>query len=343
MQGLIEFIKTLGPTRLAAMAAVTAALIGFFAFLIMRVTAPVMVPLFTDLALEDSAAIIRELEREAVPYEIRNDGSIVMVPKDRVSQLRIRLAEGGLPKSGGIGYEIFDKSDALGSTSFIQNINRLRALEGEIARTIRSLDRVQAARVHLVLPERTLFARDQAEPSASIVLKLRGGLEAQQVRAIRHLVASAVTGLKAERVSIVDDTGKLLADGAAEDAGTGTAADERKASYERRLRDQIETIVSSVVGPGRARVELTAEFDFNRITQTSERFDPDTRVLRSTQTKEESSGSADPGGQVTVANELPGAQTNAGNGREATRKTEETANYEVSRTTKTEVRRRRPD
>ncbi len=337
MQGLIEFIKTLGPTRLAAMAAVTAALIGFFAFLIMRVTAPVMVPLFTDLALEDSASIIRELEREAVPYEIRNDGSIVMVPKDRVSQLRIRLAEGGLPKSGGIGYEIFDKSDALGSTSFIQNINRLRALEGEIARTIRSLDRVQAARVHLVLPERTLFARDQAEPSASIVLKLRGGLEAQQVRAIRHLVASAVTGLKVERVSIVDDTGKLLADGAAEDAGTGTAADERKASYERRLRDQIETIVSSVVGSGRARVELTAEFDFNRITQTSERFDPDTRVLRSTQTKEESAGSADPGGQVTVANELPGAQTNGGNGREATHKTEETANYEVSRTTKTEV------
>jgi flagellar M-ring protein FliF len=337
LQGLIEFIKSLGPTRLAAMAAVTVALTGFFAFLIMRVTAPIMVPLFTDLALDDSAAIVKELERDAVPYDLRDDGAVIMVPKDRVSQLRIKLAGGGLPRSGGVGYEIFDKSDALGSTSFLQNINRVRALEGEIARTIRSLDRVQAARVHLVMPERALFARDQAEPSASIVLKLRGQLEAQQVRAIRHLVASAVTGLKPARVSIVDEAGRLLADGAADDGGAGTAADERKAAFERRLRDQIEAIVSSVVGAGRARVELTADFDMNRITQTSETFDPDSRVLRSTQTKEESSGAADASGQVTVANELPGGQPNAAGTRDTSKKTEEIANYELSRTTKTEV------
>src|SRR4029077_13254159 len=116
-----------------------------------------------------------------------------------------------------VGYEIFDKSDALGTTSFVQNINHLRALEGELSRTIKALDRVQAARVHLVLPERPLFSRDKAEPSASIVLKVRGQLEAQQVRAIRHLVASAVNGLKPERVSIVDEAGRLLADGATGD------------------------------------------------------------------------------------------------------------------------------
>ena len=337
MRSLVDFVKTLGPTRLAAMGAVTVALIGFFALLIMRVTAPVMVPLFTDLSLEDSSAIIKDLERQAIPYEMRSDGAILMVPKDRVSRLRMKLAEGGLPKGGGIGYEIFDKSDVLGSTSFVQNINHLRALEGELARTIRALDRVQFARVHLVMPERTLFARDQAEPSASIVLKVRGQLEAQQVRAIRHLVASAVNGLKATRVSIVDETGRLLANGAADDLTVGSVSDERKTGFERRMRDQVEAIVSSVVGPGRARVELTADFDFNRITQTSERFDPEGRVLRSTQTKEESSNAVDPAGQVSVANELPGAQPNATAGRDTTKKSEEIANYEVSRTTKTEV------
>ena len=217
MQGLLEFVKTLGAPRIAAMGAVTIALVGFFAFLMLRVTAPQMTPLFTDLPLGDSAAIVKELDREGVPYELRNDGGIIMVPKDRVARLRMELAESGLPKGGGVGYEIFDKSDALGTTSFVQNINNLRALEGELARTIRGIDRVQAARVHLVMPERPLFSRDKVEPSASIVLKVRGALEPQQVRAIRHLVATAVTGLRPQRISIVDEQGQLLADGAGDD------------------------------------------------------------------------------------------------------------------------------
>src|SRR5216117_2261935 len=193
------------------MVAVTAALIGFFAFVIMRVTTPQMTTLFTDLSVEDSAGIVKDLERQGIQFELRNEGTIIMVPKDKVTRLRMKLAEGGLPKGGGVGYEVFDKSDALGTTSFVQNINHLRALEGELARTIRAIDRVQAARVHLVLPERPLFARDKAEASASIMLKVRGALEPQQVRAIRHLVASAVNGLKPERVSIVDEAGRLLA------------------------------------------------------------------------------------------------------------------------------------
>src|SRR5688572_23716273 len=216
------------------MGAVTIALAGFFAFLIMRVTAPQMTTLFTDLSVEDSAAIIKDLERQAIPYEMRNEGATLMVPKERVARLRMKLAEGGLPKGGGVGYEIFDKSDALGATSFIQNINHLRALEGELARTIRALDRVQAARVHLVLPERPLFSREKVEPSASIVLKVRGALDPQQVRSIRHLVASAVNGLKPQRVSVVDETGRLLADGSADATPGGVTADERKAAFEKR-------------------------------------------------------------------------------------------------------------
>jgi flagellar M-ring protein FliF len=330
-----------------AMAAVAVALIGFFAFLILRVTAVPMTPLFTDLSFEDSSAIIRDLERQAIPYQTRNDGAIILVPKDAVTRLRMKLAESGLPKGGGVGYEIFDKSDALGATNFVQNINHLRALEGELARTIRSIDRVAAARVHLVLPERPLFSRERQEPSASIVLKLRGSLEAQHVRAIRHLAASAVNGLKPGRVSIVDETGRLLADGADDNlSGLGSGADERKLAFERRMRENVENIVSSVVGPGRARVQLTADFDFNRITQTTDKFDPEGRVVRSSQTREETLASSEgKEGQVTVGNELPGAQANRqqqqqggeGGNKSDNRKSEEIVNYEISRTTKTEV------
>jgi flagellar M-ring protein FliF len=348
VQGLLEFAKTLGAPRIAAMAAVTLALVGFFAFLILRVTAPQMTPLFTDLSYEDSSAIVKELERQGVAYELRNDGGTVMVPKERVARLRMSLAGEGLPKGGGVGYEIFDKSDALGTTSFIQNINNLRALEGELARTIRGLDRVAAARVHLVLPERPLFSRDKVEPSASIVLKVHGALEPQQVRAIRHLVASAVNGLKPQRVSIVDETGRLLADGTGNDEFGDVTADERRASFERRLRDQVEAIVSSVVGPGRARIQVSADFDFNRITETSDKYDPEGRVVRSSQTREETSATESRDNQVTVGNEIPGGgnqrQQQQGAApdanappRDQNRKSEEIVNYEISKTTKTEV------
>ena len=339
VQGFFDFVKSLGAARLAAMGAVTLALVGFFAFLMVQMTTPTMVPLFTDLAVDDSASIIKELDRQAIDYKLKNDGAIILVANDKVARLRRKLAEGGLPKGGGVGYEIFDKSDALGATSFIQNINHLRALEGELSRTIRSLDGVEAARVHLVLPERPLFSRDKAEASASIVLKVRGRLTPSQVRAIRHLVASAVNGMKPERVSVIDESGRLLADGAkSEDQLSGAAVDDRKTAYENRLRREVETIVSSVVGPGRARVQITADFDLNRITQTSDKFDPDSRVVRSSQTREEQSATGGKeGGAVSVSNELPGAQGSNNGARDQNRKSEEVVNYEISRTTKTEV------
>ena len=184
MQGLVEFVKTIGAPRLAAMCAVTLALVGFFVFLILRVTTPQMSPLFTDLTFDDSAAIVKELDRQGVPYELRNDGNVIMVAQDRVAKLRMGLAEGGLPKGGGVGYEIFDKSDALGTTSFVQNINSVRALEGELARTIRSIDRVQDARVHLVIPERPLFSRDKARRNG--IDRPEGARHARATAGSRH-------------------------------------------------------------------------------------------------------------------------------------------------------------
>jgi len=343
LQGFFDFVKSLGAARMAAMAAVTLALIGFFSFLMIRMTAPQMVPLFTDLSIDDSASIIKDLDRQGIPYTLKDNGAIIMVPTERVTRLRMTLAESGLPKGGGVGYEIFDKSDALGATSFIQNINRLRALEGELARTIRSLDRVESARVHLVMPERPLFSRDKVEATASIVLRVRGSLAAQEVRAVRHLVASAVKGLRPERVSVIDESGRLLADGAGDPNDLASVgADERKIAYENRLRREIEDIVTSVVGPGRARVQISADFDVNRITQTSDKFDPDSRVVRSSQIREEQSASGNSvGGQVSVGNELPGSdtpkQSSLNTNNDQTRKTEEIVNYEISRTTKTEV------
>jgi flagellar M-ring protein FliF len=346
VQNLVEFAKSLGAPRIAAMGAVALALIGFFAFLILRVTAPDMTPLFTNLTLDDSAAIAKELDREGVSYELRGQGDVILVPKDRVARLRMGLAESGLPKGGGIGYEIFDKSDALGTTSFVQNIDAVRALEGELARTIRTLDSVEDARVHLVMPERPLFSRDKVEPSASIVLRVRGALQPGQVRAIRHLVATAVNDLRPQRISIVDEAGNLLADGASDDPNGGIGADERQIAFENRLRKQVEGIVTSIVGPGHSEVQVNADFDFNRITQTSDKFDPDGRVVRSSQTREETSDTGQGNSnEVTVGNEIPqAAQTQtpataqaAPSPRDASRKTEETVNYEISKTTKTEV------
>jgi flagellar M-ring protein FliF len=341
VQAFVDFLKSLGAARLTAMVAVTLTLIGFFAFVIIRMSGPQLVPLFTDLSIDDSASIVKELDRQGIEYQLKSNGSVIMVPGEKVGRLRISLAESGLPKSG-VGYEIFDKSDALGATNFIQNINHLRAMEGELARTIRSIDGVLAARVHLVLPERPLFTRDKVDASASIVLRLRGQLQPQQVRAIRHLVASAVNGLKPDHVSVVDETGQLLADGAGPaNLMEGGNLDDKKGAYETRMRKQVEDIVSSIVGPGHARVQVTADFDYHRITQTSDQFDPDSRVVRSSQTRDDQSATADnkEAGPVSAANQLPGniKDDANGNARDQSHKTEEIVNYEISRVTKTEV------
>ena len=340
MNGAIEFLTRLGPARLAMMGAVTLALVGFFGFVIVRVSQPSMGVLFSDLSPQDAGAIVRDLDARNIRYEARGDGQTILVPKSDLARIRMDLAGKGLPAGGGVGYEIFDKGDAFSSTSFVQGINHLRALEGELSRTIRTIGRVQAARVHLVIPERRLFERDREPPRASIVLKLRGELEAGQIRAVRHLVASAVEGLKPERVSIVDERGRLLADGAQSDASSaGLAADEKQATVERRLRTQVEEIVAGVVGAGRARVQVAAELDLNRVESRSETFDPESKVVRSTQTRAESQVAGNSEGAVSVGNELPGAgaQSGAAPTRDASNKNEEVVNYEISRTTRTEV------
>ncbi len=342
VNGLLDQFRRFGAARLAAMLAVTLALIGFFAFVMLRMSQPAMGVLFAELSSQDVSAIVKDLDTRGIKYELRGDGQTILAPRADVPKLRLELAGKGIPSGGGVGYEIFDKGDAFSSTSFVQNINHLRALEGELSRTIRSIGRVQAARVHLVIPERRLFERDREPPRASIALKLAGELDNAQVRAIRHLVSSAVDGLKPERVSIVDERGRRLADGAQGEQGmVGVALDERQGAIERRIKAQVDDIVASIVGPGRARVQVSATLDSNRIESRSETFDPESKVIRSSQNRTEASASNEQREGVTVGNELPGAQQNQGQQqgqqRDTSSKNEEVVNYEISRTTRTEV------
>jgi len=344
VNGFTEFLKTLGPARILSLGLVAAGLIGFFAFVGMRVSETPMSLLYSDLSQEDASQIITELEAQQIPYELRGDGTKIYVKQDVTLRLRMTMAERGLPTGGSVGYEIFDNTDALGTTSFVQNLNYLRALEGELARTIRAINRVKAARVHLVLPEREVFSRERRDPSASIIVRVAGEpLTRNQIRSIQHLTASAIDGLSPGNVSIVDEKGNLLASGAGgeEEGLLSTSLDERNIAYETRLQAQIAKIVESIVGPDGARIQVSAELDFNRITRTSDTFDPEGQVVRSTQTVEESNSSADgiSNDAVTVGNAIPnGTDGEGANGStDQANRTEETVNYEISRTTQTEV------
>jgi flagellar M-ring protein FliF len=348
LNNVTQFLNRLGLARVAAMGVVAVMLLGFFAFLIVRVSSPSMAPLYTDLSLDDSAAITKELQTMNIPFDLRGDGDAIMVPRDQIAAVRMTLAGDGLPSKGQVGYEIFDQQSTLGATSFVQNINNVRALEGELARSIDTLTRIRSARVHLVLPDHELFSRQQKDPSASIVLSVRGDLSSGEVRAIQHLVASAVEGLTPDRVAIVDDSGDLLASGESGDGASALTSDEdeRVITIEDRLETNIENMLNNVLGPGRARVEVNAELNLQRSTSTSQTFDPNNQVVHSTQTKSVASSSTGPGdnGAVTVSNALPGAAQSANNATGATTgngtaqqttTNDETTNYDNSVTTET--------
>jgi len=336
----MQSLQKVGPLRIvagfAALALAAALLFGLVSF-----SREDKALLFAELDTAEAGRIVQRLEQEAVPYDLRGDGTVIMVPRSRVAEVRLMLAADGLPSRGSVGYELFDEADPLGQTQFQQDINRLRALEGELARTIVSLDAVSSARVHLVLPERRLFERDRQDPSASILLKLSGGdIPSETVRAIRNLVAGAVPGLSPGKVTILDENGKLLA--AEEDETTpgaiAGAIEERKEAIEERIRQTVLDIVQGVVGPGNARVQVTADMDFNRVTEAKELFDPDGRVVRSTQSSEEKTVGEQIGGPASASNNVPdGSDFEETETAESSEKTTETVNYEISRTTRTEV------
>ena len=342
MNGFSNLLLKAGPTRLFAALGITAVAAALLFTLVLRMGGESKALLFAGVDMREAGAITQLLEQAEIEYELRGDGGSIYVPRSRVLDARMMVSAEGLPSRGSIGYEIFDEPDALGQTQFQQNINRLRALEGELARTIASLDGISSARVHLVLPERQLFARETEQPSASIVLGLRrDALAPGQVRAIRNLVASATPGLTTNRVTILDEAGRLLAAATNGEEGdvTGEGVDARQAAIEERIRRTVTDIVEGVVGAGNARVQVSAEMDFSRVSETSERFDPEGRVVRSTSTSESTASNAERAQGVSAGLNTPDAPAGAtGAGNQSSDNTsQETVNYEISRTTRTEV------
>ncbi|HUE64066.1 MAG TPA: flagellar basal-body MS-ring/collar protein FliF [Rhizomicrobium sp.] len=329
-----EFFKQVGAARFGVMAGVAAVLTAFFLYIAGAITEPPKTILFSGLESRDAAAVTTKLDGMAVKYDVK-DGGTILVPADQVTKLRMALAQDNLPAAG-VGYEIFDKSDAFGTTAFVQNINHQRALEGELARSMQTIEGIQTARVHLVIPERQIFSRDDQQPSASVVLRTAGRLDRGQVLAIQHLVAAAVAGLSPDRVAIVDDRGNLLA-GGDEKSGPDALArnqDEDTTNYENGLRQRIESIVASVVGANHVQVQVAADINYNHTQTTSEDYNPDTKVVRSTQTIEQnSSNTSGNSNAVSVANALPNAQAqnSSDNSKDTSGRTEETTNYEISK------------
>ena len=345
MNSFLETLKQLGPVRLGIMGGIMLALMTFFIFVSMRVSSPDYSLLYNDLSRPDSNAIAAKLEESEIKYQISEDGSRVTVPDTEVGRARMLLAEAGLPNGGSMGYEIFDEKSGFGTTNEVVNLNKVRALEGELARTISSLDPVRSARVHLVLPERELFSRESRSASASVAIGMRPGasLNNDQIMAIQSLVASAVPNLKPEKVSLIDQTGKLLARGdeAAENRAT-VKADEMRLKYEQRLIRAVEDMVGRIVGYGNVRANITADLNFDRVSTNEELFDPESQIARSSQTIEELNTERDASeSNVSVENNLPAVGNDlfvdAAPSLESSR-IEETTNFEISKTTRSMIR-----
>jgi flagellar M-ring protein FliF len=347
MGAILQLLKDLGPVRIGAIIGVTIAFIIGFVILAMRLSSPPKVSLYSELDLKESAQIVSSLEAKKIPYEIRNNGSQILVPEDKMLRLRMSLAQEGLPSKGSvIGYEIFDQGESFGASNFMQNVNLLRALEGELSRTIASMQDIEAARVHLVMPKRELFTRDRQEPSASVVLKIKGNkrLDKNQTNAISHLVATAVPGLDVNKITIVDSSGKPVKLGAQKPDDPGvvaSAADDYRAAYEGRLKSVIEDLLSRSVGEGKVIAHVSAEINFDRQVTNSEIFDPEGRVPRSVQTIEENETNEEKqqDGNVSVANNVPNSAANSAGNQSSNRssRVDETTNFEISKTIKNHV------
>ena len=349
-RGLAAFLaqmQALGPGRILALGLVAAGLLGLLAFIAFRAVEPRYALLFGGLEPADAAALVDRLEALGTPYRLSDAGDAVMVPAEEVGRLRMTLAQDGMPAGGVVGYELFDGANGFTTTDFLANVNLRRALEGELARTISSLREVRAARVHLVQPQRRLFQRESDPPSASVLLTLTGGasLDRRQVEGVRYLVASAVPGLDAARVTVMDDRGELLA--RAEDGSDSFLLDrteEYRRAYEERLRQKLVALLERSIGPGRVDAQVTAELDFDEVAVTEELFDPQGQVVRSTRTTEETTNrnETNPDGTVSVGNNLPAAQVQATAGatsQEQVERNEETVNYEISRKQRTQRKR----
>ncbi len=291
-----EFWGKLSTAQKILLIAVTIASIVGFTFLISWVREPEYGVLFSNLEPQDAGKIVERLKEKKINYRLESGGRTILVPKQNIYELRLQFASEGLPNSSIVGYEIFDKSN-IGVSDFVQKINYKRALEGELARTILQIDGIEAVRVHIVIPERTLFKEDQKQPTASVIVRLKQGakLSPDNVQSIAYLVASSVEGLEPQNVTILDSRGRLLSDNSNTDplAKISSKQYELKRSVEQYLADKVQSLLDAVLGSGNSIVKVDVELNFTQVEKTIEEYDPDKTVVRSEQTTQEKSSSVD--------------------------------------------------
>ena len=328
-------LRGLGARRLSALALigvaafVTTALAGYY------LSRPTMETLYSGLDRDDIAAIGTALREAGVPFDVNAESTVVLVPAGEAPAARMILAEKGLPRSGAVGNELYDKLGSLGLTSFMQDVTRLRALEGELARTIQMMRSVKAARVHIVLPDEGSFRRERQPASASVVIRTDGGDDRAAGQAIRHLVASAVPGMKLEDVTVLNVDGSLLAYGAdsVEKSPDNLLALEKEVSQQ--IRENVSRTLTPYLSAQNFQISVAARLNADK-TQTNETiYNPDSRVERSVRVTKEQQSSQNAAGEqpASVEANLPKPKTTGGESKQSndqTQKREELTNYEIS-------------
>lgn len=328
------------PVRLGIITVVVAAFFGLLAYIGTKAFSPDMGLLFSQTDPADGGRIIERLQSRSVPFEVQN-GTDIYVPSNEVARLRMELAEEGLPSGGTVGYELFDKNDMLGTTTAMMDLNHLRALEGELSKSIKTIQGVQSARVHLVLPKRELFSQTRTEASASVLLRMKTSsrLSASQAQSIQHLIAASVPNLLMERISIIDDRGNLLARGRDHNqTDAGGKREETQAQNEERLARAVEGLLEKTLGANKSRVEVHLEMDFDQITTSSTDYNPDGQVARSVSNRSEnnSSNESSTNDTVSVQNTLPDA--GGGGAKNQSQNQDENTQFEISTVNKTHVK-----
>lgn len=338
MEQVKGLIAQLGTKRLAIMGGVAALIMAALAMVALRGETSTMGFLYTDLDPAGAAAITEKLKAQNIPFELSADGTAVMAPVDKLAELRMAMA--GEKLGGKIGYDVLDQEQPFGVSASRAKLNETRAIEGELVRSIQSLDAISNARVHIVMPERAMFAAEARPATASVTVKTKGRLPGETIQAIRYLVSSAVPELSPESVSIVDQSGALLARAGEQGAAGGGSIDERQTQIESKMRQEIIALLEPIVGQGKVRAEVAAQIDRDATREESNVFDPDKQVIArqvtvesDDQSREESEDQA-----VTVGNQLPEAQeapvgAAAGDTRQQSRKeTSEDTTYANSST-----------
>ncbi|MDR3630928.1 MAG: flagellar basal-body MS-ring/collar protein FliF [Desulfocapsaceae bacterium] len=336
-KSLTTLIKEWPLSRKIATGAVVAISVALFAVLIIQARTADYQLLYANLNENDAAPIVNWLKAQRIPYQLKNDGKNIWVPSNQLYETRLSLASNGLPNGGGVGFEIFDKQ-SFALTDYVQKVNYTRALQGELARTISSLAPVENARVHLALPDKSLFKSEEKAATASVILTLAPGrtLDKKQVQGIIHLVAGSVAGMDPANVTVIGSNGEILDSGKTDDKDKMLSVDmlHYQQEVEHRLEIQAQDLLDKTMGKDKAMVRVTANLDFAKVEKTQETFDPDEPVIRSEQLNQESTGGQQASGGIPgVQSNLQGnSGTPATTGEPQTSKTTRTTNYEISKT-----------